>query len=211
MKVLAVLGSKRTKGNTASLIEQALIPFQELDYFSGETLFLGDMEFDGCTGCEGCARSNRCVIDDDMQHAYSLLREADAVIIGSPTYFYNVTSDMKKFIDRCYCFSSYNPKDRSVWTAEFDSGPRKFAGFISICEQNSVDDMGYTPQILQKSFESLGFRTVFNQKVLHCFKAGEVKSRTEAMESAQSNGRKLRDTLILQSPETHHLSTTLIP
>ncbi|RDG33746.1 flavodoxin family protein [Oceanispirochaeta sp. M1] len=198
MKILAVVGSKRKNGNTAALIEKTLSAFQNSEDFSVETLFLGEMNFVGCNGCEGCSKSNQCVIKDDMQRAYILLREADAVIIGSPTYFYNVSSDMKKFIDRCYCFTNYMPGNRSVWTSEFDSGPRKFAGYISICEQNNVDDMGFTPQVLQKTFESLGFRTVFNQKVLHCFKAGEVNSKSEPLDSAEANGVSLRETMLLQ-------------
>lgn len=198
IKILAVVGSKRKEGNTAILIERALSAFRDSETISVETLFLGEMNFDGCNGCEGCSQSNRCIINDDMQIAYKLLREADAVIIGSPSYFYNVSSDMKKFIDRCYCFTSYMPTNRSVWTSEFDSGPRKFAGFISICEQNNVEDMGFTPQVLQKTFESLGFRTVFNQKVLHCFKAGEVSSKSEPLNSAEVNGISLRETMFLQ-------------
>ena len=197
-KILAVVGSKRKKGNTASLINKALQALQETDSFSVETIYLGEMDFDGCNGCEACSKTNRCVINDDMQRAYTLLREADAIIIGSPTYFYNVSSDIKKFIDRCYCFTSYMPSNRSVWTSEFDSGPRKFAGFISICEQNNIDDMGFTPQVLQKSFESLGFRTVFNQKVLHCFRAGEVNSKSKPLDSAEANGVSLRETMFLQ-------------
>lgn len=202
MKVLAVVGSKRKNGNTASLVSKALEAFSSDDSpieFSTNTLYLGDMDFAGCTGCEGCAKTNRCVIKDDMQGAYTLLREADAVIIGSPTYFYNVTSDVKKFIDRCYCLTSYLPTNRGVWTSEFDSGPRKFGGYISICEQKSVDDMGFTPEVLQKTFESLGIRTVFNQKVQHCFKAGEVNGNSEAVQEALDSGIALRETLLLQS------------
>lgn len=198
MNILAVVGSKRKNGNTAALIKKSLTAFQDSEKFSVEILFLGEMSFEGCNGCEACSKSNKCVINDDMQKAYKLMREADALIIGSPTYFYNVSSDMKKFIDRCYCFTSYIPTNRSIWTSEFDSGPRKFAGFISICEQNNIDDMGYTPEILQKTFESLGFRSVFNQKVLHCFKAGEVNSKSESLNTALANGISLRDTFFLQ-------------
>ena len=198
MNILAVSGSKRKKGNTALLLQQALSPFHLSNQFTTETLFLGELDFDGCNGCEGCSKTNRCVVQDDMQIAYSLLRKADAIIIGSPTYFYNITSDMKKFIDRCYCFTSYNKDDRSVWTSEFDSGPRKFAGFISICEQNNEEDMGVTPKVLQLSYESLGYRTIFNQKVLHAFKQGEVLKNNEAMVSAKANGQKLMNTMLLQ-------------
>jgi multimeric flavodoxin WrbA len=198
MHILALIGSKRKNGNTASLVKQCLLGFEGDERFTTEVLYLGDMDFEGCRGCEGCARTNRCVIKDDMQEACEKMREADALIAASPTYFYNMSGDMKRFIDRCYCFTSYNPDDRSVWVSEFEhSSPRKLAGFISICEQNDVRDMGYTAEAMSSAFESLGYRTIFSQKVLHCFKAGEVKKVPEAMDKAAEYGRKLKNNLLL--------------
>lgn len=198
MHILALVGSKRKNGNTASLVDQCLLAFEGDEGFTKEILYLGDMDFEGCRGCEGCAKTNRCVIKDDMQQAYEKMRRADALIAASPTYFYNMSGDMKRFIDRCYCFTSYNPADRSVWVSEFEhAAPRKLAGFISICEQNDVRDMGYTAEAMSSAFESLGYRTIFSQKVLHCFKAGEVKRVPEAMEEASRLGAKLMNSLLL--------------
>jgi len=198
MNILAVSGSKRKKGNTSILIDRTLKPFRDDNSVNVDVLYLGEMNFEGCSGCEGCSGTNRCVLNDDMQTAYDLLRKADGIIAGSPTYFYNMTSLMKKFIDRCYCFTSYGKDDRSVWTSELDRSTRKMAGYISICEQNSMDDMGYTAEAMEKAFGSLGFRTVFSQKVLHCFKAGEVESLTKTLTESELNGLKLKRTIELQ-------------
>lgn len=201
MKVLAVAGSRRKNGNTAELIKRSLEPFIN-EGFETEIIFPGELNFEGCRGCEGCAKTGRCVIEDDMQAVYRKIKEADIFIAGSPTYFYNVTSDMKKFIDRCYCLFSFNSDDRSVWISRLSKlrpgqiAPR-LAGLFSICEQNSTEDMGYTPQAMKSAFESLGYRIVFNQKVLHVFKAGEILECSDQLEEAFRNGVKLLKTFKL--------------
>ncbi len=196
MKVLAVCGSKRMKGNTATLLKKALKPFREAG-METEMLFLGEMDLEGCRGCEGCARTNRCVIDDDMQKAYQLMREADVLLAGSPTYFYNMSSEMKRFIDRCYCFTSYDKSDRSAWVSELEEGPARFAGLISICEQTSVEDLGLTADAMHSAFSSLGYRIVFSQKVLHAFRPGEVTEKEEILKETRQLSSRLLKTLLL--------------
>jgi multimeric flavodoxin WrbA len=196
MNVIGVVGSKRKKGNTAILVEQALKPFREAGD-SCEVIHLGSLSFDGCHGCEACAKTNRCVFKDDMQPLYEKIRAADAIILGSPTYFYNMTSDMKKFIDRCYCFLTFADNDRSQWVSEFENGKQKYGGIIAVCEQNSVEDMGYTAVAMRDAWKSLGFRNVFVQGVLHAFKLGEVHEHTNQLEDAYNNGIKLRETVAL--------------
>ncbi|MCK5490936.1 MAG: flavodoxin family protein, partial [Candidatus Pacebacteria bacterium] len=53
-----------------------------------------------CNGCLTCDSTGLCNIRDDMQMIYSKLEDADLIILGSPTYFDNVTGMMKNFIDR---------------------------------------------------------------------------------------------------------------
>ncbi|MDC7226944.1 MAG: flavodoxin family protein [Spirochaetales bacterium] len=201
MKIIAVCGSRREKGNTATIINKTLEPFIE-DGHETEIIYPGKMNISGCNGCEGCAKTGRCVVKDDMQEIYPKILEADAFIAGSPTYFYNMSSDMKKFIDRCYCLCSFDKENRAVWISRLpQTGPR-FAGLISICEQNSADDMGFTPAAMQAAYESLGYRIVFNQKVLHAFEAGKVLQFKDQMDAAYSNGKKLLKTLELNRQRT---------
>ncbi|MGD1832796.1 MAG: flavodoxin family protein [Sphaerochaetaceae bacterium] len=196
MKVLGIIGSKRKKGNTTILVNQALKPFIE-NGDTCEVIHLGSLTFEGCYGCEGCAKTNKCVLKDDMQPLYTKLREADAVILGSPTYFYNMSSDMKKFIDRCYCFCTFSDDDRSQWISEFENGKPKYAGIIAVCEQNSVDDMGYTAIAMRDAWRSLGFRNVFVQGALKAFRPGEINSQPDQVEAAYKNGVRLRETVKL--------------
>ncbi len=196
MNVLGIVGSKRKRGNTAALIKEAIRPFEE----AGDTceiINLGSLSFDGCHGCEACATTNRCVIKDDMQPLYKKIREADALVLGSPTYFYDMSSDMKKFIERCYCFCTFHKDDRSLWYSEFEKGDPKYAGVIAVCEQKTADNLGYTGVSMRDGLISLGFRNVFLQGALHAFKAGEILADQDQMALAYTNGVALRGTVLL--------------
>ena len=86
MKVLGVVGSRRKSGNTAYLVQQALKAIESKEVET-ELIFLGDYNIRGCTGCEGCKDTYKCVVMDDMQKIYPLIINSDAIVLGSPTYF----------------------------------------------------------------------------------------------------------------------------
>lgn len=103
MKVLALNGSPRKKGNTAHCIGTVL---NELNAAGIETemMQLGGSKVFGCLHCEVCVkkRNLRCAReDDDMNEFIQKSYEADAIIIGSPTYVSNVSTEVKAYIDRC--------------------------------------------------------------------------------------------------------------
>lgn len=66
-----------------------------------ELILLKDKNIKPCTACKGCYHSHKCAVKDDMQELYYKLSKADIIVLGSPTYFDNVTALMKTFIDRC--------------------------------------------------------------------------------------------------------------
>lgn len=103
MKVVAFNGSPRSNGNTAQGIR---IVLAELEREGIETEFvqLGGRKVFGCLDCRKCYenKDNRCVRQDDEMNTFiAKMQEADGIIIGSPTYFSNVSSEVKALIDRC--------------------------------------------------------------------------------------------------------------
>ena len=66
-----------------------------------ELITLKDKNIKPCNACGGCYKSHECIIKDDMQEIYDKLSKADIIVLGSPTYFDNVTAITKAFIDRC--------------------------------------------------------------------------------------------------------------
>jgi len=102
MKVVAVNGSARKNGNTAMMIEEVARRLSS-EGIGTETIELSGMKLRGCTACYGCVenRDNRCTVDDGMNEIYSAMVSADGIILASPTYFSDVSAEMKAVIDRC--------------------------------------------------------------------------------------------------------------
>lgn len=103
MKVIGFNGSARKDGNTASLINYA---FEELnkDGIETELVQLSGKPLHGCIACYKCFanKDRRCAVTDDIANeCIAKMDEADAIIIGSPTYFAGITPEAKALIDRC--------------------------------------------------------------------------------------------------------------
>lgn len=197
MKVLGIVGSARKNGNTAYLVKQALLSIESKEVETN-LIFLGDYNIRGCIGCEGCKETYKCVIMDDMQKLYPLILDSDAIVLGSPTYFYNITSYMKAFIERLYCFQIFSEDDRSVWSSINEVLGGKYAAVISICEQNDEKDMGFTSDSMSKPLEGLGYRVVSTVKILNLFKNSDVLQNQNALEQVQRAAEKLKKTYILK-------------
>jgi len=198
IKVLGIVGSRRKNGNTAYLVQQTLNAIESKEVET-ELIFLGDYNISGCTGCEGCKNSYKCVIMDDMQKIYPLIMNADAIVIGSPTYFYNITADVKAFLERFYCFQVFAEDDRSIWSSVNEALGGKYAVVIAICEQNDEKDMGFTAEAISKPLESLGYRVIETIKVLKMYKKGEVQHNQDALEQVKRAGIKLVKTIKLRN------------
>ena len=100
-RVLILKGSPRKKGNSAILADQVAAGVAEVGA-AVESFDLHDMEIRPCDGCDFCQGSGECVINDDMQLLYPKLREADAIVIASPIYWFMVSAQVKACIDRWY-------------------------------------------------------------------------------------------------------------
>jgi multimeric flavodoxin WrbA len=98
--VLAVNGSPRKDGNTAHMLQKVL------DVCAGaghqtELYQAGGRTVRGCMACGGCgSHVGRCAIDDWINELYPKMAKADAILLGSPTYFADLTPELKAVIDR---------------------------------------------------------------------------------------------------------------
>jgi multimeric flavodoxin WrbA len=102
MKVVAFNGSPRPDGNTACLISHVFAALQE-EGIETELVQIGGSVVHGCKACFRCVatKDGRCVQDDDAVNAcIRKMVEADGIILGSPTYFADLTPELKALIDR---------------------------------------------------------------------------------------------------------------
>jgi multimeric flavodoxin WrbA len=102
MKVVAFNGSPRADGNTAMLLRKVLSPIARAG-IDTELVQVGGQPVRGCAACYHCmeAKDRKCVIKTDLVNAcIEKMLEADAIIMGSPSYFSGMTSELKALIDR---------------------------------------------------------------------------------------------------------------
>jgi len=102
MKVVAFNGSVRKDGNTAILIRKV---FSELEAegIDTELVQLAGKTIRGGTACRKCYenKDRRCAVDNDVvNECIEKMLEADGIVLGSPVYFSDVTTEMKALIDR---------------------------------------------------------------------------------------------------------------
>lgn len=104
MKIAAFIGSGNKNGNTAKLIKQ-ILKGAESKGATWEIFYLCDYNIKPCTGCRYCEKTNVCKItDDDIPVLHKAILEDDAFILGTPTYYGDISGVFKQFVDRCYPF-----------------------------------------------------------------------------------------------------------
>jgi multimeric flavodoxin WrbA len=102
MSVLGVSGSMRKDGNTSRLIK-AVLERCESAGIKTEFVSLAGKEIKPCLGCEKCQENDWCVVEnDDWGTIMEKVLECEVLVIGSPTYYYDVCGHVKNFIDRSY-------------------------------------------------------------------------------------------------------------
>lgn len=204
MKALGIIGSRRKNGNTAVLVQSALKSLAKAGVSTRE-IFLEDYDINGCLACEGCRENNVCVQKDGMQKLYPLLLEYDAIVIGSPTHFYNISASVNAFFERCYCFEIFDEDDRSVWLSVNEALGGKYAVVIAVCEQQNKEDMGFTAEAMSMPLQALGYRVIETVKVLKLFEKGAALHDDQAIKEAAAAGEKLAKTLILRKRTENRL------
>ena len=149
MKVMAVNGSARKSGNTETLLKKAL----EGAAAAGaevEMVHLYDLDFKGCTSCFACKRIGgksygKCAMADDLTPILDKILEVDAIVLGSPIYFGNVTGEMRSFMERLvFPYLVYDKKHSMIF-------PKKLRnGWI------------YTMNVPETWLKDLGYEHLFN-------------------------------------------------
>jgi len=103
VKIAAIGGSPRMKGNSNSLMRIAVEAAVERGA-SAEVFYPRKMEISGCRACDGCKRTPEsvCVQKDDMHAIFAAVKACDVLLLASPVYFYGLSSWIKAVVDRFY-------------------------------------------------------------------------------------------------------------
>ena len=104
MKITCLLGSPRKKGNSASIAKRFIETAESLGA-QVQTFTLNEMKFRGCQACMACkTKLDHCALKDDLTEVLDDIRDSDVLILATPTYFHDISAQMKGFIDRTYSY-----------------------------------------------------------------------------------------------------------
>lgn len=104
MKIVVLTGSPRKNGNSAYLAEQFMKGAKE----KGHEVFRFDCAFkqvEPCRACNRCGMNGPCIFNDDFQELRPRLIEADLVVFATPMYYFGISAQMKRVIDRFYAIN----------------------------------------------------------------------------------------------------------
>lgn len=158
-QAILISGSPRPRGNTSHALDVVEAVLSEAGYTS-ERLRLSALDFGSCIACERCRKDKRCTgVIDELTPWYDRLLEADLWVIGSPVYNYNITSWMKAFVDRLYCFYDFGEGHPRPWSARLAGLGKRVITFV-LGEQTDREDIGFAPEALTKPLTALGLESL---------------------------------------------------
>ncbi len=182
MKLLAVVGSPRLGGNTNYLVGQALGEAANLGVQT-ECLVLSQYNMTPCLGHDACASFDTCRQKDDTSWILDKFCEADGVILATPVYYYNVSAQMKTFIDRNYFLYKHGRKSRA-----------RAVGIIILAGIEGIEDTRRTLRIfINESFNVTEDRIFIVEGYARSL--GETKDKLPLLEEARKLGRQMVETL----------------
>ena len=151
MKIVAFNGSPCPGGNTEVLLDGALKPLREAEH-SIRVFDLNVLNIKPCQDCGGCARTGVCVHDDAMSDINAKIREAERIILASPIFFFNLSTQAKTMIDRCQAFWC----EKYVLKKSIPAGPRGRKGLLLLVGGMKEEGSSKCAEETGKAF----FRTV---------------------------------------------------
>jgi len=192
MLILGVSGSPRRGGNS-DLILNSILKDTHAD---SEIIYLSDIPFSSCVGCERCRKDKICTrFEDGLTPWYEKISQAQGLVLVSPVYNYNITSWMKAFIDRLYCFYDFDDERPRGWSCRL-AGRGRAAALAIVAEQVEEEDLGVTMDALRMPIKALGYQIAGELAVLGKFEAGIVGRDADVLEKAEELGRRLDAVLV---------------
>ncbi|MBN1957243.1 MAG: flavodoxin family protein [Desulfuromonadales bacterium] len=189
-KILAIGASPRNAGNSDIILKHFCAGAEKYGVKTRD-IQLRDCRISPCVGCELCRKSGKCSrFDDDMAAIYPQLVEARGLFLISPVHNYNITAWMKGFIDRLYCFYDFTEPRPNSWSSRLANQGRK-AVVATVCEQTTVEDMGFALEAMQRPLEALGYEVIKTIPVLGVFAKGRIAENTNILADMEKQGQIL--------------------
>jgi multimeric flavodoxin WrbA len=182
MKVVAFNGSARKEGNTFILLNVVLEELRN-EGIETELTSLAGKPLQGCIACYRCFenKDGRCAVNEDvLNECVAQMREADGILLGSPTYFSDVSAGMRALIERSGLVARAN---------DYMFKRKVGAGVIAVRRAGAIP-----------AFNSINLFLLYNQMIVPGSSywniaigrnPGEVKNDTEGMQTMKTLGQNM--------------------
>jgi len=180
-KLLAIMGSPRKQGNTHAMVLSVLESAKACGA-EGEIILLGDLDIAECNGCLACWKTGYCAKNDDMNKLYDLIAQSDAILFGTPVYWYGPTALIKAFLDRFVYFNC--PENRGKVQG-------KKAALVIPFEEEDPQAADLVIALFEKSFAYLEMNLVGSVIAPGLLYKGEAADKPAVMQRTAELGRKL--------------------
>ncbi|MBW1829161.1 MAG: flavodoxin family protein [Deltaproteobacteria bacterium] len=188
MKIICLLGSPRPKGNSTTVANHFCETAEKLGS-QVQTFALNKLSFRGCQGCMTCkTKLDRCVLEDDLTQVLDAIHEADVLVMATPTYFAEISSQLKTFMDRTYSYlaSDYlsNPRPSRL-------SPGKKLVFIQTQGQPEENMFADVFKRYEGIFKWYGFGDTFLIRACGVRQFDDPSSQKEAIKLAEETAKKI--------------------
>ena len=181
MKTVCVLGSPRPNGNSSVIAKHFCDAMENLGS-EVQTFALNKLAYRGCQACMTCKTTlDRCVLKDDLTAVLDSLREADLLVMATPVYFSDVSSQMKGFIDRMY---SYLVPDYRTNPEKSRLSPGKKLVFIQVQARPDEHKFADIFPRYEEFFDWYGIKERHHIRCWGVRELGEVKDQKEVFTRA---------------------------
>lgn len=187
MKIVCILGSPRAKGNTET-IAQSFLDVAQKKGAEVKVYQLSKLNYKGCIACMGCkTKHEECAVKDDLNQVLNDARTCDILVMASPIYYGDVTSQMKGFVDRTFCYLVPN-----FLTSPNPSRVKAGKKCVIILAQNQPDEKMFADVYPKYSsfFKWYGFEPYLIRGV-GLFDRSDASKHPELLKQAQELAAKL--------------------
>jgi len=188
MKIVSLLGSPRPKGNSTALARHFCYAAETLGA-EIQTFALNKLKYRGCQACMTCkTKLDKCVLKDDLAEVLDAVRNTDILLMATPIYYGEVSSQLKAFIDRTYSYlvpdfiSSSNP-------SRLESGKK----LVFIQAQGEPDENRFNDVFprYESFFKWYGFNDSYLIRACGVQDKGEVENRQDVLQLAEDTAKEL--------------------
>jgi multimeric flavodoxin WrbA len=188
MRILSLLGSPRPNGNSSTIANHFCVAAKRLGA-DVQTFALNGLTYRGCQGCMTCkTKLDKCVLKDELTEVLEAVRDTDILVLSSPVYFWDISSQLKGFIDRSF---SYLVPDFITNPIKSRLEPGKKLVFI--LAQGNPDE-GLFTNIFPKFeyfFNMFGFSNCYLIRACGVRDLGEVEGRQDVIKMSKDLAQEL--------------------